>query len=137
MMIEGVEILEEVPVYDGFWMPLLYIVAGLCFIATALVTAICYKNKWWFCESSQRTTSNKLLNAMTIMLMYWLVILACMVVTVITDMILTGCKFEGVKGDTVQYKVQVDENCSFIEFTENYNIVQEYGNNIYLIEVKK
>ena len=136
-MIEGVKILEEVPVYDGFWMPLLYIVAGLCFIATALVTVYCYRNKWWFCESSQRTTGNKLVNAMTIMLMYWVVILASMVATLITDMVLTGIKFEGVKGDTVQYKVQVDENCSFIEFTENYTIIKEYDNNIYLVEVKE
>lgn len=136
-MIEGVEILEEVPVYDGFWMPLLYIVAGLCFIATALVTAYCYKNKWWFLESSQRTTSNKITNAMTIMLMYWLIILASMVVTVITDMVLTGIKFEGVRGDTIQYKVQINENCSFIEFHENYNIIKEYDNNIYLVEVKE
>lgn len=136
-MIEGVKILKEVPVYDGFWMPLLYIVAGLCFIATALVTVYCYKNKWWFCESSQRTTGNKLVNATIIIMLYGVVILACMLVTMITDMTLCACKFEGVKGDTIQYKVQVDENCSFIEFTENYNIIKEYDNNTYLVEVKE
>ena len=135
-MIKGVKILEEVPVYDGFWMPLCYIVAGLCFIATALITAYCYKNKWWFFESSQRTTRNKIANAMTIMLMYWIVILAGMVVTLITDMVLTGIKFEGVKGDTVQYKIQVTNECSFIEFHNTFEIIEEYENNIYLIEYK-
>ena len=44
-MIEGVKILEEVPVYDGFWVPLLYIVASLCFIAITVVTIYCCKNK--------------------------------------------------------------------------------------------
>ena len=136
-MIEGVKILEEVPVYDGFWMPLLYIVAGLCFIATALVTAYCYKNKWWFCESSQRTPPNKFINTMIITMMYGTVIIACVMTTLITDMILTGCKFEGVKGDTVQYKVQVDESCSFIEFNEKYVIIKKYDNSIYLVEVKE
>lgn len=136
-MIEGVKILEEVPVYDSFWMPLLYIVAGLCFIATVLVTIHCYKNKWWFCESSQRTTGNKIVNATIIMMMYGVVILACLVITMITNSILTGIKFEGVKGDTVKYKVQVDESCSFIEFTENYTIIKEYDNNIYLVGVKE
>ena len=136
-MIEGVKILEEVPVYDGFWMPLLYIVAGLCFIATALVTVYCYKNKWWFFESSERTINNKFGNAMLILLMYWAVILACVVITFITDAVLTGCKFEGVRGDTVQYKVQVDENCRFIEFHEKYNIIEKYDNNVYLVEIKE
>lgn len=136
-MIKGVTLLEEFPVYDKFWMPLLYITLGLLIIATIVVTIYCCKNKWWFCDSSQRTTSNKLLNTMIIMMMYGVATIACMFVMMATDMILTACKFEGVKGDTVQYKVQVDESCSFIEFTENYNIVQEYGNNIYLIEVKK
>ena len=131
-MIKGVEILEEVPVYDGFWMPLCYIVAGLCFIATALVTAYCYKNKWWFCDSSQRTTRNKIANGMIIMLMYWIVILAGMVTTLITDMILTGIKFEGVKGDTVQYKVQVTNECSFIEFNNTFEIIKKYCQNVIL-----
>lgn len=133
-MIGGVTLLEEVSVYDGFWMPLLYIVAGLCFIATALVTIYCYKNKWWFCESSQRTTNNKLINTMIITMMYGIVILACMTVTMITDLVLKSAEFEGVRGDTVQYRVQVDESCSFIEFTENYTIIKEYDNNIYLVE---
>ena len=136
-MIKGVEILEEVPVYDGFWIPLLYIVASLCFIAIALVTAYCYKNKWWFCESSQRTTNNKLVNTMIITMMYGIVIIACMMVTLITDMILTSCKFEGVKGDTVQYKVQVTNECSFIEFNNTFEIIKKYENNIYLVEVKE
>ena len=115
-------------------MPLLYIVAGLCFIATALVTIYCYKNKWWFCESSQRTTNNKLINTMIITMMYGIVILACMTVTMITDLVLKSDEFEGVRGDTVQYRVQVDESCSFIKFTENYTIIKEYDNNIYLVE---
>ena len=89
-MIDGVKILEEVPVYDRFWMPLLYIILGLFVIATIIVTIYCYKNKWWFCDNSQRTICNKISNAMTIMLMYWVVILAGMVATLITDMILTG-----------------------------------------------
>ena len=136
-MIKGVRILEEVPVYDSFWMPLLYIILGLFTITTITVTIYCCKNKWWFCDSTQRTTSNKLLNAMIIMMMYGVATIACIFVMMVTDMILPACKFEGVKGDTVQYKVQVDESCSFIEFTENYTIIKEYSNNIYLIEVKE
>lgn len=136
-MIKGVTLLEEFPVYDKFWMPLSYITLGLLIIAATVVTMYCCKNKWWFCASSQRTTDNKLVNTIIITMMYGIVIIACMMVTIITDMILTGCKFEGVKGDTVQYKVQVTNECSFIEFTENYTIIKEYDNNTYLVEVKE
>lgn len=45
-------------------------------------------------------------------------------------------KKEGVKGDTVQYKIQVTNECSFIEFHNTFEIIEEYENNIYLIEYK-
>lgn len=74
---------------------------------------------------------------MIIMLMYGVVIIAGMTIIMITDGILTVCKFEGVKGDTVQYRVQVTNECSFIEFNNTFEIIKEYENNIYLVEVKE
>lgn len=135
-MIKGVKILEEVPVYDGFWMPLLYITIGLFIISITIATIYCCSYRWWFCESSQRTIANILANMATLILLYGIAIISPMVVMMVTDVFLKGFKFEGVKGDTVQYKIQVDETCSFIEFHNTFEIIEEYENNIYLVEVK-
>ena len=136
-MIKGITLLEEFPVYDKFWMPLLYIILGLFVIAVTVITIYCCKNKWWFYGNTQRTTNIKSLNAMKIGLMYIVTIIASMMIMMITDIILTSCKFEGVKGDTVQYKVQVTNECSFIEFHNTFEIIEEYDDNIYLVGVKE
>ena len=136
-MVKGVNLIEEVPVYDGFWMPLLYITIGLFIISITIATIYCCNHRWWFCESSRRTIDNILANITILILLYGIVIITPMVVMMTTDVFLKAFKFEGVKGDTVQYKVQVTNECSFIEFQENYNIIEEYDNHMYLIEVKK
>lgn len=138
-LIEGVTLIEQVPVYDKFWMPLLIVNAVLTFIFVLILNKILKKSEYWvFCNTrDEGTKSDKFRNDFAVVLWHILAALVAAFITTIIWSVMCSLKADVcINPDKNFYKIEVVEGCDKLEFDATYRVIEQLQNNTYVVEVK-